>query len=83
MYFNLDYNGYKAVENAMKNFAETAHGEDTEWYHKSIRIPVGDNLTLEFHGPNVKARQAVTLGELDEQLPLPIPVTEEYLNETS
>ncbi len=76
MYFNLDYNGYKAVENAMKNFAETAHGEDTEWYHKSIRIPVGDNLTLEFHGPNVKARQT-------HQLPLPIPVTEEYLNETS
>ena len=59
MYFNLDYIEYKEVEAAMREFAETAHGEDTEWYHKSIRIPVGKDLTIEFHGPNVKARQVV------------------------
>ena len=58
LYFNLDYNAFKALEKAMKEFPETSHGEGTDWYHKSVRIPVGDNLMLEFHGPGVKARQS-------------------------
>ncbi len=56
LYFNLDYNQFKALEKAMKAFPETAHGEGTEYYHKAVRIPVGDDLIIEFHGPVVKAR---------------------------
>ena len=58
MYFNLGYDEWKALEKAMKAFPETAHGSGTEWYHKSVRIPVGEHLTLEFHGPGVKARKS-------------------------
>ena len=56
IYFNLTYEQFKLLEKAMKDFPETAHGEGTDYYHKSVRIPVGD-LTIEFHGPVVKARQ--------------------------
>ncbi len=56
MYFNLTYDQFKELEKAMKAFPETAHGEGTDYYHKAVRIPVGD-LTIEFHGPVVKARQ--------------------------
>ena len=57
MYFNLTYEEFKKLEKSMKEFPETVHGEGTEWYHKSVRIPIGDDLTIEFHGPTVKARQ--------------------------
>lgn len=57
IYFNLKFDEYKALEEAMKEFPETSHGEGTEYYHKAVRIPVGKNLTIEFHGPIVKARQ--------------------------
>ncbi len=56
MYFNLTYDQFKELEKAMKEFPETSHGEGTDYYHKAVRIPVGD-LTIEFHGPVVKARQ--------------------------
>ncbi len=55
MYFNLTYDQFKLLEKTMKEFPETSHGEGTEYYHKAVRIPVGD-LTIEFHGPVVKAR---------------------------
>lgn len=58
MYFNLDYRDYKKLEDQMRRFAETEHGEGTDFYHKSIRLIIGEDLTIEFHGPNVKARQA-------------------------
>lgn len=58
IYFNLTYDQYKALEEAMRRFPETVHGEGTEYYHKAVRIPVGD-LTIEFHGPIVKARQTI------------------------
>ncbi len=57
MYFQLSYDEWKNLEEAMKEFNETAHGEGTEWYHKAVRIPVGEHLTIEFHGPGVKARE--------------------------
>ncbi len=57
MYFNLDYEEFKALEKAMKAFKETEHGKGTDYYHKAVRIPVGEHLTIEFHGPGVKARQ--------------------------
>jgi hypothetical protein len=56
MYFKLSYDEWKGLEEAMKAFNETSHGEGTEWYHKAVRIPVGE-LTIEFHGPGVKARE--------------------------
>ena len=56
MYMHLTYEEWKAMEEQMKEFKETAHGSGTDWYHKSIRIKVNDGLTIEFHAPNVKAR---------------------------
>ena len=56
MYFNLTYDQFKKLEKAMKEFPETSHGEGTDYYHKAVRIPVGEDLTIEFHGPVVKAR---------------------------
>ncbi len=59
IYMNLGFDEYKDIERQMREFPETTHGEGTEWYHKSVRIRVGDGLTIEFHGPIVKARQTV------------------------
>ena len=58
LYMNLNYDQWKSLEEQMKTFRETAHGKGTEYYHKSIRIKVTDDLNIEFHGPLVKARQA-------------------------
>ena len=44
---------------------ETTHGEGTQWYHKSVRLKVGDSL-WEFHGPNVKARKTHDDGAADD-----------------
>lgn len=55
MYVNLSYEAYKELERQCREFKETAHGEGTEWYHKSFRFSVA-GTTWEFHGPNVKAR---------------------------
>ncbi len=57
VYVNLGFDDYKNVEAQMKAFAETEHGNGTEYYHKSIRIKITDELTYEFHGPNVMARK--------------------------
>ena len=57
LYMNLSYDQWKALEEQMKAFQETSHGKGTEYYHKSIRIKVTDDLNIEFHGPNVMARQ--------------------------
>ena len=56
IYMNLSFNEYKEMESQMIAFNETSHGEGTEYYHHSIRINIGE-LTIEFHGPVVKARQ--------------------------
>ena len=57
MYIHLTFDEYKALEEQMKEFSETSHGDGTDWYHKSIRLKIGEGLTMEFHGPNVKARE--------------------------
>lgn len=58
IYVNLTYDEYKELEAQCKRFLETAHGEGTEWYHKSFRMKIA-GTAWEFHGPNVKARQDV------------------------
>jgi len=54
IYINLNHKSYKALEEAMKAFDETVHTSVEGFYHKSIRLPVGD-ATFEFTGPAVKA----------------------------
>lgn len=58
IYCNLSYDEYKRLEEACRAFRETTHGEGTEYYHKAIRLPVGDAVTIEFHAPGVKARRS-------------------------
>lgn len=58
IYTNLTYDEYKELEKQCKRFPETAHGEGTDYYHKSVRLKIG-GVTWEFHGPVVKARQNV------------------------
>lgn len=54
MYMHLDYDAYKALEAQMKIFAETIHTNTPgPFYHKSIRLHIGQDLVVEFHGPNV------------------------------
>ena len=55
-YVNLTHAQYKALEAAMRAFEETTHTSVEGFYHKSIRVPVGD-ATFEFHGPAVKAAE--------------------------
>lgn len=54
IYINLNHASYKALEEAMREFEETVHTSVEGFYHKSIRLPVGD-ATFEFTGPAVKA----------------------------
>ena len=53
LYLHVDYEGYKQVEEQMRAFQETAHKSTGGFYHKSIRLTVGDGLILEIHGPLV------------------------------
>lgn len=52
-YMHLDYEGYKALEEQMRAFNETTHKSTGGFYHKSIRLKVGPDLIIEFHGPLV------------------------------
>lgn len=55
MYMQLDYEAYKSLEVQMREFAETTHiSTPGPFYHKSIRLMIGDDLVIEFHGPNVR-----------------------------
>ena len=58
IYVQLTHKEYKALEAAIRTFdkLETAHTTVDGYYHKSIRLPVGDT-TFEFHGPIVKAQE--------------------------
>lgn len=58
IYTSLDYEEYKALEAAILAFKETTHKSTGGFYHKSIRLPIGDNV-IEFHGPLVKAREVI------------------------
>ena len=52
-YIRLPYDQYKAFEEAIREVKETTHVSVDGFYHKSIRLPIGD-LTLEVYGPTVK-----------------------------
>ena len=52
LYLHLTYEDYKVLEEQMRAFRETTHKTEGGFYHKSIRLRVGD-LTVEFHGPLV------------------------------
>ncbi len=61
IYMQLGYDEYKQLEEAMRTASdrETTHtsmGNDEEhsrFYHRSLTLPIGDDLQIEFHGPNV------------------------------
>ena len=52
-YIHLTYEDYRAVEAQMKEFNETTHKSEGGFYHKSIRLRIGGDLIMEFHGPLV------------------------------
>ncbi|HJS81484.1 MAG TPA: hypothetical protein VJ742_01470 [Nitrososphaera sp.] len=53
LYIHLKYEDYKDLEKQFKEFRETAHTSTGGFYHKSIRVNVGPDLIMEFHGPLV------------------------------
>jgi hypothetical protein len=57
MYIQLGYEDYKRLEEAIKANKETIHTSTGGFYHKSIRLPIVSELTIEFHGPIVKAAE--------------------------
>lgn len=54
-YVRLDYRQYKHLEEQLKRWSEleTVHTSVDGYYHKALRIEVGD-VTFEFQGPAVK-----------------------------
>jgi len=52
-YMHLDYESYKALEEQMRAFKETTHKTTDGFYHKSIRLKLGPDLIVEYHGPLV------------------------------
>ena len=56
MYLSVSYEEYKDLEEQLRNFSEIekTHGKGEEFYHKSLRLHIGD-LTFEIHGPAVAA----------------------------
>ena len=53
MYIHLAYEDYKALEEQMRVFNETTHKSTGGFYHKSLRLKIGADLIMEFHGPLV------------------------------
>lgn len=53
MYIHLVHEDYKFMEEQMKAFKETTHTSTGGFYHKSIRLNLGEDLIIEFHGPLV------------------------------
>lgn len=57
-YMHLTYEHYKDLERQMRKFAETTHTNTPgPFYHKSIRLSIGPDFILEFHGPNVRGNE--------------------------
>ena len=55
LYIHLDYENYKALEQQMREFRESTHTSmPGPFYHKSIRLKINQDTTIEFHGPNVR-----------------------------
>jgi len=58
IYMHLAYEDYKRLEEQMREFAETVHTSTPgPFYHKSIRLFIGNDLVVEFHGPNVRGEK--------------------------
>lgn len=57
LYVRLSYQEYKVLEAAIQTLKETVHTSTGGYYHKSMRLPVGDTW-MEFHGPIVKAGES-------------------------
>lgn len=53
IYMHLKYEDYKDIEAQMRAFNETTHKTTGGFYHKSVRIHIDNDLTIEFHGPLV------------------------------
>jgi len=55
LYVRLDYEQYKRLEEQLENWREheTTHTSTEGYYHKALRIDVGE-ITFEFQGPVVK-----------------------------
>lgn len=57
-YIHVAFEEYKAIEAQMKSFVETTHRTTEGFYHKSIRLKVGPDLIMEFHGPLVRGESS-------------------------
>ena len=57
IYIQLDYEAYKSFEEQTKDFNETVHTTTGGFYHKSLRLRLGKDTMLEFHGPLVEAAE--------------------------
>lgn len=55
IYARLDYRQYKHLEDQLRKWEqlETVHTSVDGYYHKALRIEIGD-ITLELQGPAVK-----------------------------
>lgn len=53
LYVHIDYESYKELERQMREFKETSHKSEGGFYHKSIRLRIGPDAIIEFHGPLV------------------------------
>jgi len=53
LYIHLDYEGYKELEAQARAFAESTHKSTGGFYHKSLRLKIGKDMIIEFHGPLV------------------------------
>ena len=55
IYLRLSYDEYKELEDQCRNFDkhETSHASVEGYYHKALRLHIGDSLTFEFQGPLV------------------------------
>lgn len=64
MYMQGSYEDYKFLEKQLEEFKdrETTHTSTGGFYHNSFRLKWGD-LTIEFHGPIVKAAENLQDGE--------------------
>ena len=52
-YTHLSYEDYKQLEEQIKDLTETTHRTEGGFYHKSIRLKLGDGVYHEYHGPLV------------------------------
>lgn len=53
LYMHVDYESYKDLQKQMEEFKETTHKSTGGFYHKSIRLKIGNDLIMEVHGPLV------------------------------